>query len=80
MDKLKEHKHQIAYTVLVVVILLMLSRGKQGRYAISGTGDTAYVIDTKTGQLWSRSMIMNLYLGTNENPTFKAIASDKKDE
>jgi len=77
LEKLKEHKHQVIYTVLVVVILLLLSRGKQGRYAISSAGrDTVYVLDTKTSRLWQRSARPreNLYFGTNENPIFERIS------
>ncbi len=69
MEKLKEHKHQVVYIVLVVVILLLLSRGKQGRYAItSASREAVYVLDTKTSQVWLRSLEGNVCLGTNENP------------
>lgn len=69
MEKLKEHKHKVVYAVLVVVILLLLSRGKQGRYAMTSVSlEGVYVLDTKTSQVWLRSLQGNVYLGTNENP------------
>ena len=76
----KGHKHQIAYTVLIVVILLLLSRGKQGRYAIASYGQHgAYVIDTKTSKVWSRTKGASVYLGTNNNPRFEVITGNPKD-
>ena len=75
MEKLKEHKHQVVYAVLVVVILLLLIRGKQGRYAIStGQGEKTFVLDTKTSQLWLRKTGTSTYLGTNKNPTHEPIS------
>ena len=76
MEKLKEHKHQVVYAVLIVVILLLLIRGKQGRYAISttGQGERAFVLDTKTSQLWRRTTSTSTYLGTNKNPTHEPIS------
>ena len=42
----------------------------QGRYAISSTlGERAFVLDTRTGQLWIRTSERgSYYLGTNDNP------------
>ena len=81
MEKLKEHKHQVVYTMLVVVILLLLCRGKQGRYAIStGQGGQTFILDTKTSQLWLRTTGANAYLGTNKNPMFEPISRRLKVE
>lgn len=43
--------------------------GKDARYALSSHADRAYVLDTRTGQLWVRDMGECWYLGTNEDPT-----------
>ncbi len=85
MEKLKDHKHNIVYILLVIIIVLLLSKEKQGRYALSPAGDgmAAYVLDTKTSQLWVRSPAnVNMYLGTNENPKREKIelASSNKPE
>ena len=74
MEKLKEHKHQVAYIVLVVVILLLLSRGKQGRYTlVAGQRGGAFVLDTRTSQLWIRAREGNMNMGTNEKPVLEKI-------
>ena len=83
MEKSKEHKHKVVYAVLIVVILLLLSRGEQGRYAISVHAgslgmDSAYILDTKTSQLWRRLNNSTFYLGTNENPMFEEIEKDEQ--
>ncbi len=49
------------------VVVWALSREQQGRYSLSA-GNAAYVLDTRTGQLWLRFPGNNEYLGTNENP------------
>jgi len=79
MDKLKEHKHQIAYTVLIVVVLMLLGRGKQGRYAISSSVASVTVLDTKTSEIWVRGREGNTYLGTNKNPRVEFIPINPKD-
>ena len=81
MEKLKEHRHKVIYTVLVVIILLLLGKGKQERYALSSVNERyAYVLDTKTSELWLRALAVNIYLGTNENPMSEAILLEPKDE
>ncbi len=85
MEKLKEQKHKVVYAVLVVVILLLLNRGKQGRYAISSPNaqGAVFVLDTKTSQVWARSRLGNVYFVTNENPKYEEyqLPSDElKDE
>jgi len=77
MEKSKEHKHKVAYTVLIVVILLLLSRGEQGRYAISGDKNGVCVLDTKTSKLWIRGTTTIYYLGTNENPKVEVTTGVK---
>jgi len=61
------------------VALWALNRDAQGRYAIAGTMSEAYVLDTRTGQLWRRTSIYvhehdtTISLGTNDHPTWKAL-------
>ena len=53
-------------------VVWALSREQQGRYALSAGRTKAYVLDTRTGQLWQRGSgtyaNTHYYLGTNENP------------
>ncbi|MCX5674718.1 MAG: hypothetical protein NTX87_06895 [Planctomycetota bacterium] len=43
--------------------------GAQGRYAVSGLGGAAYVLDTRTGQVWLRMATGGgINLGTNDHP------------
>ena len=47
---------------------------KTVRYAISSASkNIAFVLDTKTSQLWVRTTSKNVYLGTNENPMLEQI-------
>ncbi len=65
----------LTIAIVVVGVLTIWSNYNQtGRYAIWGntTQGTTYVLDTKTSQLWGRSLAGNIYLGTNENPESKA--------
>jgi len=42
---------------------------KTGRYAMTSASlEAVYVLDTKTSQVWIRSVEGNVDLGTNENP------------
>jgi len=50
------------------VVVWSLSGNKQGRYALSGAREVAYVLDTKTSRLWLRGPGITIYLGTNDNP------------
>jgi len=51
------------------VVVWALGGDKQGRYAVAGTESAAYVLDTRTSQLWVRSSFGRcIYLGTNDNP------------
>ena len=75
MEKLKEHRHKVVYTVLVVIILLLLSRGKQGRYTlVAGPRGGSFVLDTRTSQLWIRGTGGNMNMGTNEKPVREKIS------
>jgi len=56
-----------------VIVVLLCTRG-QGRYALSsGPQHCAYVLDTRTSQLWLRELGETMYLGTNENPQEREI-------
>ena len=78
MENSKDHKHHIIYILLAIIIVLLLSRDKTGRFAISEGPKGMYVLDTKTSQLWKRVPGVNQYWGTNENP--KDIFIKSKDE
>jgi len=65
-------------TVLLGILTIWTNLNKTGRYAIStGQGGKTFVLDTKTSQLWIRTTSANAYLGTNENPMFEKISSEK---
>jgi hypothetical protein len=49
------------------IVVWALSRNTPGRYAVAA-GNHAYVLDTRTGQLWLRVPGKTIYLGTNDNP------------
>jgi len=60
------------------VVVFALGGDKPGRYSIAGTMSTAYVLDTRTGQLWlhAESVIHSgdtIYLGTLDHPTRKVM-------
>ena len=73
MEKLKDHKHHIIYILLAIIIVLLLSRDKAGRYAISSTEGGTYVLDTKTSKLLVRVGRRGFYMGTIKNPKFEEI-------
>jgi hypothetical protein len=57
------------------VVVWALGLYTQGRYAVSGVGPAAYVLDTKTSQLWLRYQGgSSENLGTNDNPKKEVIA------
>ena len=87
MEKLKDSKDYIIYVLLGIIIVLLLGRDKTGRYIMTTADRTGvFVLDTKTSQLWGRTLKGNVYFGTNENPEQKAHwlpsdePKDKKDE
>jgi len=80
MENSKDHKHHIIYILLAIIIVLLLSRDKTGRYAISEGPRGMYVLDTKTSQLWKRIGGSNQYWGTNEKPMAEIISSRVKVE
>jgi hypothetical protein len=51
-----------------LVVVWALGSNTPGRYALSGAGGVAYVLDTKTSRLWARGHGITVYLGTNDNP------------
>jgi len=56
------------------VVVWALCRDTPGRYAVSTIGsEGAFVLDTRTGQLWARGYSKTVYLGTNENPRKEVI-------
>lgn len=84
-DVIKKHNkmtstHNLLMVLLTIVIVILTiftlrtNRNEIGRYAIStGQGGKAFVLDTKTSQLWIRTTSANAYLGTNENPMFERV-------
>jgi len=50
------------------IVVWVLGGNKHGRYALSGIGGAAYVLDTKTSRLWVRGSGITIYLGTNDQP------------
>jgi len=65
--------------VFLTAITILPNFSKTGRYAISGVSErSAYVLDTKTSELWIRAIGgVNIYMGTNENPTSRPITIKK---
>jgi len=61
-----------AAIVFLAVITLWTNYNKTGRYAVSGVGSHAFVLDTRTSELWSRGDWEVIYPGTNENPEAKS--------
>ncbi|MGB2965990.1 MAG: hypothetical protein WBD14_01100 [Phycisphaerae bacterium] len=59
-----------AGAICLVVVFAWIFFTRPGRYAISGTGPGfAYVLDTKTSELWVRSPATKTkYLGTIDEP------------
>jgi hypothetical protein len=78
MGNLKGYKHYFIYILLAGVIVLLLCRREQGRYALSplADGSGAYVLDTKTSQVWVRGPGISIYFGTNENPQMKKVTEN----
>jgi hypothetical protein len=80
----KYNKMMVVLTTIIIVLTILTLYSslcnKTGRYAISGAGvkDAVYILDTKTSQLWVRTTSGNVYLGTNENPTFERISKRVK--
>ena len=68
METSKDYKNYVLYILLAGAIALLIWAGGQARYALCTGSDGAYVLDTRTGQLWLRHDSYTLYLGTNENP------------
>jgi hypothetical protein len=56
------------------VFVWALGRDTPGRYAVATIGtEGAFVLDTRTGQLWARGYSRTVYLGTNDNPRKEVI-------
>ena len=59
-----------------LVVVWALSRNTQGRYAVATLGtEGAFVLDTRTGQLWARGSSargssLSVDFGTNDNPKY----------
>ena len=67
----RRNRWQVAGLVLclgALVVVWVLGRNSPGRYALSG----AYVLDTRTGQLWNRAG-GSVYCGTNDHPKYKPM-------
>jgi len=75
MEKKNDFQNRIIIFLLSVIIILLLSRDGEGRYAISSTGykDGIAILDTKTSKLWLRTVAGNAYLGTNKKPKIDNI-------
>jgi len=75
-------KVMIGLTVAIVflgIITLLTNLNKTGRYAMTQVDLRAqHVLDTKTSQMWIRSLEGNFDLGTNENPKREKIISNLK--
>lgn len=83
MDKMKTvfahlQKYRGGYLLIIVVFFLILWFPNRAinRYAISNdsknsmTGmDTLWIVDTRTGQTWLKTIGGVVDLGTNDNPT-----------
>ena len=80
-----KHNSRIKWLTIAIVVLtfvtLLLNWNKTGRYAVSSAGrDYAFVIDTKTSQLWVRGPTANVYLGTNEIPKVEITSIESENE
>ena len=76
MNMLKDHKHYIIYGLLIIGIIWAICRDKEGRYELGVGGESTFVLDTRTSQLWLRVRGASVYLGTNQNPKFEKIDRD----
>ncbi len=79
---MKTKKHYAIYFLLAVFVVLGFFNYRQERFALGSNGTaTAYVLDTRTGQLWLRFPNGKTYnLGTNQNPQFLIIEKIQKIE
>ena len=64
----------VVFTAVIAISTVLSSCNQTGRYTISSVSErTTYVLDTKTSQVWLRTLPLNIYMGTNGNPEHKSI-------
>ncbi|MBW8015036.1 MAG: hypothetical protein FVQ82_02545 [Planctomycetes bacterium] len=77
-----ERPSQLPLIIIIITLgiaLLLSNFTNNERYSVSSSGNTAFVVDTKTGQLWMRTIGGSFNLGTNEKPTADFININPKD-